>query len=91
MDHAAENIVDGALYNSGQSCCAIERVYVHEKLYEAFVKKCVSIVIGYQLGNPFDSKLTNLGPVVHVSAANRIRAQVQDARIESYCILVNFY
>lgn len=42
--YAAENIVDGAMYNSGQSCCAVERVYVHESVYDAFVEKCVEVV-----------------------------------------------
>ncbi len=44
INFAAENIVDGAMYNSGQSCCAVERVYVHESVYDAFVEKCVEVV-----------------------------------------------
>ena len=78
LSHAAENVVDGALYNSGQSCCAVERVYVHEKVYDDFVNRVVEIVKGYKLGNPFDEGV-NLGPVVNLTAANTIRNHIKDA------------
>ncbi|KAI9333349.1 Aldehyde/histidinol dehydrogenase [Zopfochytrium polystomum] len=78
IKYAAENIIDGVMYNSGQSCCAVERVYVHEAVFEEFVKAAVDVVKGYNLGTPFDPAV-NLGPVVNVRAASTIRAQVNDA------------
>ncbi|KAL2918133.1 hypothetical protein HK105_202060 [Polyrhizophydium stewartii] len=75
---AAENLVDGAMYNSGQSCCGIERIYVHEKVYDAFVAKAVEVTKQYVLGNPFEEGV-NLGPVVRASSAAEIRAHIQDA------------
>ena len=75
---AAEEIVDGAVFNSGQSCCSIERVYVHESIYEAFCQKVVEVVKGYKLGDPRDPEIT-IGPVISVAAASRIRTDVQDA------------
>ena len=78
VKYAAENLVDGAMYNSGQSCCAIERIYVHEKVYNAFIEHAVETVKGYRLGDPMDAE-TNLGPVVKVAAADAIKSQVDDA------------
>ncbi|KAI8823813.1 Aldehyde/histidinol dehydrogenase [Chytriomyces cf. hyalinus JEL632] len=76
--HAAENIIDGAMYNSGQSCCGVERVYVHASVYDAFIRHAADTAAQYNLGDPFDEN-TNLGPVVNVAAANAIRAQVEEA------------
>lgn len=75
---AAEEIVDGAVFNSGQSCCSVERVYVHEKIYDEFLEKLVSVLNGYKLGDPFD-KTTNIGPVVSTKSARAIAEQVKDA------------
>jgi acyl-CoA reductase-like NAD-dependent aldehyde dehydrogenase len=74
----AENIVDGAMYNSGQSCCGVQRVYVHEKVYDEFVKHVKDVVSGYKLGNPLEEGVT-LGPMVNTEAANSIRHVIQDA------------
>lgn len=76
--YAAENIVDGAIFNSGQSCCAIERVYVHEKIFDDFVKAVVAEVKGYKIGDPFDTE-TQIGPVISLKSAENIRAQVGEA------------
>ncbi|MFO1400959.1 MAG: aldehyde dehydrogenase family protein [Steroidobacteraceae bacterium] len=76
LAHAVENIVDGAYFNSGQSCCGLQRVYVHEKLHDAFVDGFVALTKQYVLGNPLDPA-TTLGPVVRTAAADTIRAQVQ--------------
>ncbi|GAA6010284.1 hypothetical protein JCM10207_005156 [Rhodosporidiobolus poonsookiae] len=76
--HAAENVVDGALFNSGQSCCAVERVYVHEKVYDRFVEECVRVVKGYTLGDPREQD-TTLGPVISLRSAANIRAHIADA------------
>ncbi|WP_339630118.1 aldehyde dehydrogenase family protein [uncultured Sneathiella sp.] len=76
--YSAENLVDGAMFNSGQSCCGIERIYVHDVVYDAFVEKFVEVVKGYKLGNPTDPE-TTLGPLVNASAADFVRGQVADA------------
>lgn len=75
---AVENLVDGALFNSGQSCCGIERIYVHEKVYDEFVHGAVDLVNKYILGNPFDAG-THLGPMVRTSAAEFVREQIREA------------
>jgi acyl-CoA reductase-like NAD-dependent aldehyde dehydrogenase len=75
---AAEEVVDGAIFNSGQSCCAIERVYVHEKVYDGFVAEVKKILSNYRVGEPSDPK-TQIGPVVSKRAREAILAQVKDA------------
>ncbi len=79
VQHAVENVVDGAFFNSGQSCCGIERVYVHEAVYDAFVEGVVELVGGYRLGNPMDPD-TTLGPLVKASAAEHVRSQIAEAK-----------
>ncbi|KAH6695365.1 Aldehyde/histidinol dehydrogenase [Plectosphaerella plurivora] len=74
----AGNIVDGAIFNSGQSCCGLERVYVHESIHDEFVAALQKELASYTLGDPFD-KSTNVGPVVSPRAAQEIEAQVTDA------------
>jgi len=81
VPHAIENIVDGAFFNSGQSCCGMQRIYVHESVYDAFTRGATELVRQYALGNPLDAA-TTLGPVVRASAADAIRAQV-DASIKA--------
>ena len=76
--YAAENIVDGAFFNSGQSCCGIERVYVHESVYEEFVAAVVEHVKGYVLGDPMDEN-TTLGPMVRTKNADHVREHIQQA------------
>lgn len=78
LDHAVETTIDGAFFNSGQSCCGIERIYVHESLYDAFVAKAVALVKNYVLG-PSDDPVTTLGPLVKASAAEFVRGQIADA------------
>ncbi|CCL98460.1 uncharacterized protein FIBRA_00458 [Fibroporia radiculosa] len=78
LDYTVSELVDGAMFNSGQSCCAIERIYVHEALFDTFVSKYVDLVKNYKLGDPTQPDI-NLGPVVSVVSAERIRKQVADA------------
>ena len=78
FDHAVENLVDGSYYNSGQSCCGIERIYVDEKIFDNFVDAFKAQTEKYILNNPLDNN-TNLGPVVKLSAASNIRNQVSKA------------
>ncbi|KAK2736389.1 hypothetical protein FQN57_000766 [Myotisia sp. PD_48] len=75
---AAEEIVDGAIFNSGQSCCSIERVYVHEKVYDAFVQEVKKAMSNYRVGDPFDEK-TQIGPVISKRSKESILAQIDDA------------
>ncbi|KAH7923585.1 aldehyde dehydrogenase [Leucogyrophana mollusca] len=78
LKYTIAELVDGAMFNSGQSCCAVERIYVHDSLYDEFVSGFVDLVKQYKLGDPTQPE-TNLGPVVSVASARRIRKQVADA------------
>ena len=78
LDAAVDTLIDGAMFNSGQCCCGIERIYVHESLFDAFVEKAVAIVNGYKLGNPLDPE-TTLGPMAHVRFADEVREQTAEA------------
>lgn len=78
LDHAVETSIDGAFFNSGQSCCGIERIYVHESVYEEYVRKAVELVKQYKLGRS-DNPETTLGPLVRASAADFIRDQINEA------------
>ncbi|MEE9432588.1 MAG: aldehyde dehydrogenase family protein [Melioribacteraceae bacterium] len=78
VNFAVENLVDGAFFNSGQSCCGIERIYVHESVYDKFVKGFVELTKKYKLGNPLDAE-TTLGPVAKRSGAELVRQHIKDA------------
>jgi acyl-CoA reductase-like NAD-dependent aldehyde dehydrogenase len=73
-----ENLVDGSFFNSGQSCCGIERIYVHRSVYQPFVEGFVELTRKYRLGDPLD-KGTTLGPMVRADAAASVRGQVREA------------
>ncbi|WP_370400281.1 aldehyde dehydrogenase family protein [Sulfitobacter sp. JB4-11] len=78
VDAAAETLIDGAMFNSGQCCCGIERIYVAEQHFDAFVAKAVEIVSAYRLGNPLDPE-TTLGPMAQARFADEVRAQTAEA------------
>ncbi len=78
LAHAVDTTMDGAFYNSGQSCCGIERVYVHEAVYDEFLKQAVNCVKALKLGRSDDPE-TTLGPVVRTSAADFVREQTREA------------
>ncbi len=78
LAYAVENLVDGAFFNSGQSCCGIERIYVHDSLFDAFVDGFVALTRSYVLGDPLDPS-TTLGPMVKASAAEFVRGQIDAA------------
>lgn len=78
LDYCVNELVDGAFFNSGQSCCGIERIYVEESLYPQFVESYVEQVKGYTLANPLLAE-TTLGPVVRTSAADWVRRQISEA------------
>ncbi|KAF2459081.1 Aldehyde/histidinol dehydrogenase [Lineolata rhizophorae] len=75
---AAEEIIDGAVFNSGQSCCSLERVYVDEAIHDDFVAAVQDVLKGYKLGDPFDTG-THVGPVVSKRAMETIKAHIKDA------------
>ena len=78
LDAAVDSLMDGAMFNAGQCCCGIERIYVHESLYDAFVEKAVAWVNGLTLGNPFDAAST-IGPMASKRFAAVVRGQVAEA------------
>jgi len=78
IEKAAETITDGAFFNSGQSCCGIERVYVHRSVYDEFVAQAVALTLQYKLGRADDPDAT-LGPMVRTSAADFVRGQIKEA------------
>ncbi len=78
LNYAVENLVDGAFFNSGQSCCGIERIYVHESVYDKFVEGFVELTKKYKLGNPLEAE-TTLGPVAKRSGAELVRKHIKDA------------
>jgi len=76
---AAAGIADGAFYNTGQSCCSVERIYVHEKIHDAFVDAFVAEVKGYVMGDPGDER-TYIGPITRRAQLDVLRKQVTDAK-----------
>ena len=78
LAYAIETIVDGAFFNSGQSCCGIERIYVDARVYDAFVEGAVALTRQYVLGDPLD-EATTLGPMVRAEAAGFVRGQIAQA------------
>jgi acyl-CoA reductase-like NAD-dependent aldehyde dehydrogenase len=75
---AAESLADGAMYNAGQSCCSVERIYVHERIHDRFVEAFVAIVRGYKCGDPMD-ETTYLGPLARAPQLAVLERQVADA------------
>jgi acyl-CoA reductase-like NAD-dependent aldehyde dehydrogenase len=88
LEHAIENLVDGAFFNSGQSCCGIERIYVDAKLYDRFVDGAVALTRQYVLGNPTDAA-TTLGPMVRTGAADLVREHIAEAVAKGATALID--
>jgi acyl-CoA reductase-like NAD-dependent aldehyde dehydrogenase len=78
FDHAVENVVDGAFFNAGQSCCSVQRVYVDRAIYDKFVDAAVALTNTYRLDDPRDPA-TTIGPMVRADAADSVRSQVKEA------------
>ncbi|SFR12733.1 aldehyde dehydrogenase family protein [Poseidonocella sedimentorum] len=78
LDAAVDGLMDGAFFNAGQCCCGMERIYVHESLFDAFVEKAVAWVKAQVLGNPLDTE-TTIGPMANVRFAREVRAQISEA------------
>ena len=87
LEKTAESIVDGAIYNAGQSCCAVERVYVHRSVYKKLVELCEPIVRAYVMGDPTDAK-TTLGPIAQAGHVGELEAMVADARARGARVVV---
>jgi len=79
LDFAVANVVDGACYNAGQCCCAVERIYVHRKLYGPFLEKAAYLLAQYKLGNPMN-EMTTLGPLASRSALGELEEKVAEAQ-----------
>ncbi|MCE5974249.1 aldehyde dehydrogenase family protein [Sinirhodobacter sp. WL0062] len=88
LDAAVDSLMDGAMYNAGQCCCGIERIYVHESLYDAFVEKAVAWVKNLKLGNPFDAS-TTIGPMANKRFAHTVREQIAEAVAEGATALID--
>jgi acyl-CoA reductase-like NAD-dependent aldehyde dehydrogenase len=78
LDAAVDGTLDGAMFNAGQCCCGIERIYVHENLYDAFVEKAVAWVKQLKLGNPLDPE-TSIGPMANLRFAQTVRDHIAEA------------
>ena len=88
LDAAVDSLMDGAMFNAGQCCCGIERIYVHESLYDAFVEKAVAWVKALKLGNPFEADST-LGPMANTRFAEVVRSQTAEAVAEGATPLID--
>ncbi|MEY4711589.1 MAG: hypothetical protein RIS88_1039 [Pseudomonadota bacterium] len=84
---AAESLADGAMYNTGQSCCSVERIYVHEKIHDAFVAHFVETVRGFRMGDPL-SEDTYIGAITRAPQLQVLQAQVDDARAKGGTLLL---
>ena len=78
LDNAVENLVDGSFFNSGQSCCGVERIYVDASVYDGFVERFVDNARGWTLGNPLDAD-TIVGPMARGNFADHVRGQTEEA------------
>jgi acyl-CoA reductase-like NAD-dependent aldehyde dehydrogenase len=85
---AVENLVDGSFFNSGQSCCGIERIYVHQDIYDEFVSEFAKLTKTYVLGDPTDRE-TTLGPMVRTSAAGFAQSQIDEAVAQGATALID--
>ncbi|CAI8872518.1 Aldehyde dehydrogenase [Pseudomonas jessenii] len=88
LEQAVENLVDGSFFNSGQSCCAVERIYVDRKIYPVFVERFAELTRQYVLGSPLD-EATTLGPLVTPGAAFFVRGQIADALAQGAKALID--
>jgi acyl-CoA reductase-like NAD-dependent aldehyde dehydrogenase len=79
LEHAAPSVAVGAFYNTGQSCCAVERIYVHQRIHDAFVEAFLKCVRAFAVGDPTD-ETTFIGPVTRPAQLDVLEAQVEDAR-----------
>lgn len=86
FEKTVENVIDGAFYNAGQSCCAVERVYVHRSLYKRFLDASVQLANDYVLGDPLDPA-TSMGPMAQPQAITFLQKQVEEAKAKGAKVL----
>ena len=84
---AAESLADGAMYNTGQSCCSVERIYVHERIHDAFVEAFVGVVRGFRIGDPTRED-TYIGPITRAPQLKVLEGQVADALARGATLLL---
>ncbi|MEO7888073.1 MAG: aldehyde dehydrogenase family protein, partial [Polaromonas sp.] len=84
--NAAESLADGAMYNTGQSCCSVERIYVHEKIYDAFVTAFLETVKTFKTGDPMGDD-TYIGAITRAPQLDVLDAQVADAKVKGATLL----
>ena len=84
---AAAALADGAMYNTGQSCCAVERIYVHEKIHDAFVAAFVATVKRFKIGDPM-AESTYIGAITRAAQLDVLDAQVRDAQAKGATLLL---
>ncbi len=84
---AAESLADGAMYNTGQSCCSVERLYVHERIYDAFVDAFLATVRGFKMGDPMNDA-TYIGALTRAPQLDVLEAQVADAVAKGARLLI---
>lgn len=87
VEAAAASLADGAMYNAGQSCCSVERIYVHENVARPFIDAFVATVRGFVVGDPLDLK-TYIGPLARQQQLDVLEKQVADARAKGAKVLV---
>jgi len=87
LDFAVANIVDGACYNAGQSCCSVERVYVHQRHYPKFLGRAQALLASYRLGDPLQPE-TTLGPLAQESALARLENRISQAQTQGARVLL---
>ena len=83
---AAESLADGAMYNTGQSCCSVERIYVHERIYDAFVAAFLQTVHDFKVGDP-TAEDTYIGALTRAQQLDVLDAQVADAKAKGATLL----
>ena len=86
VQNAATSLADGAMYNTGQSCCSVERIYVHEKIYDAFVAAFVATVDTFKVGDPM-MDTTYIGAITRAPQLDVLDAQVQDAKAKGATLM----
>jgi acyl-CoA reductase-like NAD-dependent aldehyde dehydrogenase len=87
LQYAVETIVDGAMFNAGQSCCGMERAYVHQDVYQDFLARAEKLIRTYKLGDPKDES-TSMGPVAQAKSVEEMKTQISDAEKSGAKVLV---
>ena len=87
IDSVAANVLEGVVYNNGQSCCAVERIYVHEKIYDQFVESYAAQAKKLVVGDPLDPS-TDIGPLSRKEQMEFLISQINDAEDKGAIVLM---